>query len=193
MELEHSSFSDLMAQVRAGSEAAARIIVTRYQPYVLRVVRRNLAREIRAKFDSADFAQAVWTSFFAHREEFLAVSDPDGLIALLAVMARNKIVDELRRRLASKKHNVRRETSLGELGNLATGAHSASLETPSKVAMAREVFQQLTEGQSARDRRILELRMAGETVDRIARELRISERTVRRALTRMQRRVMNDA
>lgn len=193
MELEDSSFSDLVAQARAGSDAAARVIVTRYQPYVLRVVRRNIAREIRGKFDSTDFVQAVWKSFFAHRDELLAVDDPDSLIALLAAMARHKIIDELRRRMATKKYNVRRETPLGQSNDVAGGGNEARVDTPSKVAVAHEMFERLTEGQSARDRRILQLRMAGETNERIASELKISERTVRRVLVRLRRKVVEDA
>ncbi|MCA9151905.1 MAG: hypothetical protein KDA92_21530, partial [Planctomycetales bacterium] len=54
------TFSHLLEQVRQGSDEAAWDLVETYGPHVLRTIRRTLSREIRGKFDSDDFAQAVW-------------------------------------------------------------------------------------------------------------------------------------
>jgi len=48
-----------------GSEDAAREFVATYGPPILRVVRRQMNKCLRSKYDSIDFEQSVWASFFA--------------------------------------------------------------------------------------------------------------------------------
>ena len=86
----NGEFATLVAQVREGSQEAAREMVEHYSPQILRVVRRSLCREIRNKFDSQDFVQAVWASLFTHREQLQEIETPAQLAALLGTMARNK-------------------------------------------------------------------------------------------------------
>src|SRR5262249_14283511 len=56
----------LMERIRAGSQEAARELCDRYGSHILRVVRRKLDKKLRSKFDSVDFLQSVWTSFFVN-------------------------------------------------------------------------------------------------------------------------------
>jgi len=58
-------FSLLLEQARAGSDSAARELIERFGPFILRVIRNRLDPRLRSIFDSADFSQAVWASFFA--------------------------------------------------------------------------------------------------------------------------------
>src|SRR5581483_2343423 len=62
---EARHFAELMDEVRLGSHEAAEELWRRYGPYVVHVVRRSLHHRLRARFDSQDFAQAAWASFFA--------------------------------------------------------------------------------------------------------------------------------
>lgn len=177
-------FEGLIEEARGGSELAARIIVERYQPHVLSVIRRKMHREMRQKFDSQDFAQAVWVSFFRDRDELLKASSPAQLIGYLAVMARNKLTDETRRRLNTQKHDIRREEQwLSDVNNTRVRAG----DTPSHLAIAHETFEKLMEGNSERDREIAILRMSGENIQAIAELIGVSERTVSRVLERMQK------
>src|SRR4051794_9225673 len=84
-----------LARIRAGDEEAARERLTRYEPQVRLVVRRQIPRILRSRFDSLDFLQSVWRSFFrrmrAGPDEF---EDPRHLVAFLARAARNKVIDE---------------------------------------------------------------------------------------------------
>src|SRR4051794_37316693 len=74
-----------LARIRAGDEEAARELLTRYEAQVRLVVRRQLPRLLRSRFDSLDFLQSVWRSFFrrmqAGPEEF---EDPQYLVGFLA-------------------------------------------------------------------------------------------------------------
>ena len=182
-------FLDLMQRVRAGSDDAARELLEAYGHHIYRTVRRRLSRELRSKFDSADFAQAVWGSFFANREVVLGFDRPEVLVAFLARMASNKVIDECRRRFGTAKHNVNRERSLDRSAAVAAQGVAADTPSPSRVVVAREQWEQVTAGQPAHYRRMAELRAGGATYDQIASELGVDEKTVRRALQRLARRI----
>ena len=180
-----SHFDELVARLREGSQDAAWDLVELYGPHILRVVRRSLTREIRPKFDSQDFVQAVWASFFTHRDRFLDIDKPEQLVGLLAAMARHKIVDEVRRRLETQKHNVRRERSMDDSNVVVKESLVSDDPTPSQIAMARERWRQIMDQQPPQNRQIVNLRLAGETHQAIAKALGISKKTVQRVLQRI--------
>ena len=98
-----------MRGVREGSQDAGWKLVETYGPHILRVVRRSLSQDLRTKFDSIDFVQAVWASIFAEPTRLATFEQPEQLIAYLAAVARNKVVDEFRRRVQTQKFDVKRE------------------------------------------------------------------------------------
>jgi RNA polymerase sigma-70 factor (ECF subfamily) len=171
----------LLVRIRSGDESAAHELLARYEAQVRLVVRRQLPRLLRSRFDSLDFLQSVWGSFFrrmkAGPDEF---DDPRSLVAFLARAAKNKVIDEYRR-AASKKGNMRREEPLwGE------GSRPRELvgddDSPSEVVEARETFGRLL-GMLPEERKImLELRVQGLSTREIGDRLNVSERTVRRVL-----------
>lgn len=177
-------FTALMQQVRAGSEDAARRILELYGEHIYRAVRRRLNRELRSRFDSGDFAQAVWASFFANREAAHRFDRPDALIAFLARMASNKIIDECRR-VGAAKRNISRERSLDGSSLAADQTIAGPEPTPSQHAIAHEQWERMTAGQPSHYRRILELRAAGATHEEIAAELQVAKKTVQRVLDRL--------
>lgn len=183
--VKDSRFEELVAQLKEGSQDAAWDLVELYGPYILRVVRRSLTREIRPKFDSQDFVQAVWASFFTHRDRFLNVDGPEQLVGLLAAMARHKILDEVRRRLETQKHDVRRERSMDDSSVFVKETLVSGDASPSQIAMARERWGQMMDRQPEQYRQIVNLRLAGETHEVIARTLGVSKKTVQRVLGRL--------
>lgn len=176
-------FSELLDRARGGSEQAAWDLVEQYGPHVLRTVRRTISHEIRGKFDSEDFAQAVWASFFAAPGQFDGVTEPQQLVGLLATMARNKVIDEVRRRLQTQKYSVRRERPMGDLEE--TGRLKSKEPTPSQFAIARERWVRMLEAQPERHRQVIRLRLMGRSNRSIATTLGVSERTVKRVLDRV--------
>ncbi|HZL88162.1 MAG TPA: RNA polymerase sigma factor [Pirellulaceae bacterium] len=180
-----STFSQLMNRLGQGSQDAAWELIEVYGPHVQRYVRRTLTSDLRSKFDSIDFAQIVWASFFREPQRIRQLTTPQQLLAYLASMARNKVIDESRRRLDSQKHNVRREVSLEQTDPEAARSLHSHDPSPSSVAVARERWSRLVEAQPEDVRRILELRFQGETYCEIARRMHVNERTVRRAIARL--------
>lgn len=178
-------FSELLDRVRSGSQEAVVQLIEEHGPLLLIVVRRNLDRRLRAKFDSIDFVQAIWASFFAHAARDQRFDNPAHLAAFLTQIARNKLASEHRRRFRTAKFTIDREALLDS-------EHRASLPgtgpTASQVAIAKELWERLLAGQPPRYRQIVELRIEGLTAEEIGERLNINERTVRRVLKHLRAR-----
>ena len=185
MHAKEGEFRALIEDAQAGSQDAIRQLIDQYAPHIIRTVRRRLSRSIRAKFDSIDFAQAVWASFFAGSQQFARFDRPEELMGYLATLARNKVVDETRRRMMTEKYNVNRERSLNDSNLLSARRLAAQEPSPSEVAVADELWKRLLRGQPAQYRQILELRRNGNTQQQIAEQLGVNERTVRRTIQRI--------
>jgi RNA polymerase sigma-70 factor (ECF subfamily) len=177
---------DLLERIRSGDEDAARELLGRYEFKVRLVVRRQLPRLLRSRFDSIDFLQSVWGSFF-HRIRMGPndLNEEQNLVTFLAWAARNKVIDEYRR-AATQKKDIRREQSLGAGGDDA--AALASGDTPSQLAEAQETFERLSKFLPEDRRVILELRLAGYSCREIGDRLGLSERTVQRVLEELRNR-----
>jgi RNA polymerase sigma factor (sigma-70 family) len=185
---EGDEIRGFLERIQAGDEDAARDLLTRYEAEVRLVVRRQLPRLLRSRFDSLDFLQSVWGSFF-HRVRTTPTEFDDGrhLVAFLARAAKNKVIDEYRR-AGSQKGDMRREEPLWTEGDRPKDV-AAQIETASQVAEAREAFGKLRELVPEERRALLELKAAGLSSREIGERLGISERTVQRVLEDLRRRV----
>jgi RNA polymerase sigma factor (sigma-70 family) len=181
-----TEFSLLMEQVRDGVPGAVQTMIDRYGQHLMRVIRRKLHQKIRTKFDSQDFCQAVWASFFALPAEKYTFDKPEELLRFLVDLARNKVVEAVRQRMVAQKYNVNREVSLtdqfqGGVADVLPGREP----TPSTIAMAREEWENLLDRQSDRHRRILALLNRGQTHREVAQELGVNEKTIQRVLRKL--------
>ncbi len=182
-----NEIATFLEKVRAGDEQAARELLNRYEAEVRLVVRRQLPKLLRSRFDSLDFLQSVWGSFFRRvRSGPSEFEDSRHLVAFLARAAKNKVIDEYRR-AASRKQDMHREEPLwGESGRPKELA--AQTDTPSQVAQAHEVFDRLQSLLPQDRRSILDLKAEGLSSRDIGERLGISERTVQRVLEELRRR-----
>ena len=181
-------FRQLMQRVRAGCPEAARQLLDRYGRYLVRVVRRKLHSKLRSKFDSGDFVQSVWASFFALDLGNYQFDCPEALAGFLAILARNKVVEEVRHRLHTLKRDVSREHSL--YGPFGREAHEVPTREPrpSEIAVAQEQWDLLLEDQPEHCQRILDLLRQGHTPGEVAQELGLNIKTVRRLVCKLARR-----
>lgn len=182
-------FDGLMRLAVAGDQMAINTLVDRYGKHVKRAVRRMLPHRMRSLYDSDDFEQAVWKSFLIDQDAISRMTDPARLIAHLATLARNKVIDESRRRMGTQKHDMRRERRTDWDSDGAPV--DARQPTPSDVAIGDEVLQMLVDSASPTSKKILELRLAGCTSREIGAAIGMHERAVRRALAEMARLVRN--
>jgi RNA polymerase sigma factor (sigma-70 family) len=191
MEPIPSAFESLMAQVRAGSQEAARELFLRYSDPVRRVVRRWIEERMRRTHDSADFEQAVWASFFLTSADRYSFAHPEELIAFLSRVAYNKIRDAARQAKAVRHGGETEEQSLDG----PRGPHDARplandlagpMHTPSKYVIADEQWQSLTRNLPPGHVRILELMREGHTQTEIAARLGRDRKAIQRLLDHLQ-------
>jgi DNA-directed RNA polymerase specialized sigma24 family protein len=132
-----AEFANLMKRVLAGDTEAAQELHALYGHHILHAVRKRLHQRLRSKFDSIDFVQDVWASFFTDIPEKNAFATPDDLVAFLTKMARNKVSSAVRTRMHQQKYNVNRETPLETMPRGADRFPSAQ-QTPSEIFMEGE-------------------------------------------------------
>jgi len=183
-------FRTLLARAQQGSEEAARELYETYVPHVIRCVRHRLWRRLRSKFDSQDFAQSVWKSFFHDGPNLPDFQTPDDLIAYLRSMATAKVNEEARRRTPRGKRDAMLEIPIDESSE-PTGPHPATrLPTPSTVAMYRERYERTMEQHPAMEREVADLRLEGNTFDEIGEKLDVNPHYARRLLRQLKERAL---
>jgi RNA polymerase sigma factor (sigma-70 family) len=180
-----SPFAILIEQVRQGSEEAARELYERYGPLLVQVVRRQLSKQLRPKYDSQDFTQAVWASFFALPAQDCNFASPEALVAFLTRMARNKVTSAVRQRLITTKYNVNREQSLNGSAAFLLADQPAPLPRPSECVAAEDTWERLLAAAPEPRRRILIMLRQGKSHREIAAVMGIDEKTIRRLLERL--------
>src|SRR4051794_8704712 len=166
-------FVALMQRVKAGCPEAAQVLFAQYGDAVRRVVRRWLQQPLRRHFDSTDFEQSVWASFFGDSADRYSFPTPDDLVAFLSQVAYNKVVDATRKRFGSGQDSRPPERSLDEPSgqdktDTLVNELPAPTHTPSQHLMADERWHKLTSNLPPGHVRILELLQAGCTQAEIA-------------------------
>ncbi|MEQ9407500.1 MAG: sigma-70 family RNA polymerase sigma factor [Fuerstiella sp.] len=182
-------FHELLQKVASGDQAASESLISEYGTHILRAVRRRMNRGMRDRFDSEDFAQAVWASFFGHLSVVQRIENEGDLAGFLGRMAANKVIDAGRRRQSRPETKAANEI-LPQV--VMDNRRRVSQPTPSQFAVANEQWDQLTENENATHTRLLRLLRAGATQVEIAKVMGVSERHVRRIISRISGKRLND-
>lgn len=179
-------FRDLMARLRAGSNDAARELVSEFAPHVYRAVKRRFRhRRVQVYYATDDCVQSVWGAVFMHLEHVANFEDPKKLINYLARVARNKLIDRHREifgRHAERPHHDEDGPSESQLEN--DGRHERHELTPSQRAVIREELAIRTRELSSEKRTIFNLHNQGFTSGEICDKLdgKVSARGIRRVI-----------
>jgi len=182
-------FQAQLNRVRNGSEAAAAALISEFGPHVYRVIRRRLDMKLRVKLDSEDLSQLVWASFFRYPERMERFSQTQQLVHFLSAVARNKVIEGVRKYWQTQKYDISREISLVD-SRAPISITERRIKSPSQVAIAKERFERMIAGLSRRNQRILCLRIAGASYVQIAADLGLHERTVRKVVAELKRQSM---
>ncbi|MEZ6121622.1 MAG: sigma-70 family RNA polymerase sigma factor [Planctomycetaceae bacterium] len=176
-----ASFQALTARLKDGSDEAFQELLETYSPYVLRSIRRRLHQRLRGRFDSQDFAQAVWMTLHAHRDRIAECETPENLVRFLATVAGRKVRAEFRHNFQTAANNIRRERSLdNDSFVLPLPDHSA--EHPSQLLVAAEQLERMLDGEPQKYQEIVKLRCEGLPLKEIGKKVGVTERTVRRVI-----------
>ena len=152
---------------------------------IRRAVRRALHPRLRPKFDSLDFVQIVWKSFFRERDKLDRFEHPQDLALFLVGLARNKVLMEARR-LTADRHDVRREQGgdlpdRTELERLARSMPSA----PGHGHRPRTVGPHVARAAGRIIAELLQMRLQGHTYEEIGVVLHLDKGMVCRILQQL--------
>jgi RNA polymerase sigma factor (sigma-70 family) len=178
-------FVSLIARARAGDQAAIRLFLSRFGREVQMMVRARLPQQLRDQYDSSDFAQAVWLSFFSDLpRDAPSFQKVVHLRRYLAGVARNKIYEEHRRLTRTQKYDICREERLyiRRNGRDVPRDVISPDPSPSQSAQAEDHFKRLIEGCSQREFDVIKLRSLGLTFAEIEARTGVKERTARRII-----------
>jgi RNA polymerase sigma factor (sigma-70 family) len=184
-------FTVLQQRIRQRSEDAVRQLIDRYGTSLLKAIRARLSRNLRREFDSDDFVQKVWTSFFEDPEVW-HFETPEALVAYLSRIARNQILDEVRRRRPGRDTPAAAQSLTATDPSFGTLLDVPSRERrPISTVANREMLQKMRDGLDEEDRRTIDLVLQGFTHEEVARQVGCSVRRVGRIVKRA-RRILDD-
>jgi RNA polymerase sigma factor (sigma-70 family) len=181
---KHLEIAALMERIREGSQDAVRELLDQYGSHLIRVIRRRLSQRLRSQFDSQDFVQSVWASFFAVPLEGYHFDSPEALLAYLTDIACNKVYDAAREQLAAQKRDMARVHAFDDSTTPPADALPGRQPTPSQLLIAEEEWRRLLLGLPTHHKHMLVLLREGHTHQEVARRLGLNEKTVRRVLER---------
>ncbi|QDU96154.1 RNA polymerase sigma factor [Lignipirellula cremea] len=184
-----SQLSDLLRRIGEGDQQAAQELVQQFEPEIRRAVRVRLTDpRLRRVLDSVDVCQSVFANFFVRvaAGEF-DLSQPSDLAAMLTVMARNKLLDQVRRLHAQKRDQRRVGAGSAALREVATSATG-----PDQLAEEKDLLSQVRRRLTPDERRLADLRAAGKDWAEIALELDALPDSLRKKLSRALDRVTKE-
>lgn len=178
MSTTENEFERLMERIRRGEAEAARELFERYGKAIQIVVRRRLHQRLRSQFDSLDFAQEAWASFFHLAPERPVFKTPEQLMAFLTGIVRHKLSDAYRQRFPSDDgEEGKGEDSAADLEN-----QPARQPTPSRFAIVKEEWERILHDKPPKVRQALEMLRQGYSRQEIAHSLGVNPKLIQRVL-----------
>jgi RNA polymerase sigma-70 factor (ECF subfamily) len=182
--MKENALDTLLDRLTQGDARAAEDVFVAYEPYLRMVVRRQLSRGLRAKFDSVDIVQSVWADLLSgFRDRRWTFQDADHLRAFLVEVTKNRFIDRLRQHAAAMERE--RPLSAGGMDALA----EPQATRPSQLAQAGELWDQMVAACPPAHLDILQLKRHGCSLDEIAAQTGFHKNSVRRILYELARRM----
>jgi len=175
---------ELVVAWKAGDETAAERLFHRYFARLHGLVHSHLSEQMAARLDADDVLQSAFRSFFHGARGGRYVLERSGdLWRLLAAIAVHKL-RHVQKRHSAGKRACAREQPLELVGEALEGdvAWLAREPTPEDAALLADEIKQLLRPLNDEQRRMVELRLEGFSLDEIAQEVHRSQRTVRRTM-----------
>jgi RNA polymerase sigma-70 factor (ECF subfamily) len=172
----------LLAKLSSGDEAAIAQVFLAYEPYLRKVVRRQLPPNLRAKFDSVDVVQSAWVDVLqGFRAAGYRFPDTDHLRAFLVKATRNRFIDRYRQHHTP----LEREERLAEAD--LHGLPAADQERPSAVMQADDLWQRMLALCPPEHHEVLRLKREGVPLAEIGARTGLHPDSIRRILRNLAR------
>ncbi|MEO1998333.1 MAG: sigma-70 family RNA polymerase sigma factor [Planctomycetaceae bacterium] len=176
-------FQSLILQVQSGDQDAARQVYDQYGRQIQIAVRRRMGTGLRKRFDSEDFAQAVWVSIFGNLGQISKLKTPAEFVGYLVRTATYKVIDESRKQTQTLRRDMSRERSIDAI--CADLLHNDE-PSASQIALAHEQWERILQGIPQKYHAVATMRVQqGLPIRQIASRSGYNERTVRRILQRV--------
>lgn len=185
-----NSFDDAMARLKGGDQQAARAVFERFVQRLIALAGTRLGGTLRRKVDPEDVVQSVFNSFFArHANDEFRAADWDGLWGLLAAITIHKCGHKIEHFHAACRDVGNEASSILTDESRSDWEFVARDPAPSQVLILNETIETLLHELDERDGQILVLALQGWSTEEIGNEIPCSERTARRVLNRVRRRL----
>jgi RNA polymerase sigma-70 factor (ECF subfamily) len=187
----NDSFTEWLTHLRAGDDAAARVVFERFARRLIGLARRQFHASLKHKVDPEDVVQSAYKSFFRGFDEGkLTVGNWDDLWELLTLITLRKCADRVEYHRAACRDASREVPAAAEADGEASGMEALSREpTPLEAAILSETAEQLLARLDEDERPIVELSLQGYTTQEISQQVDRPERTVRRLRERVRHRL----
>lgn len=168
---------ELLADFRGGSEEAADAIFHRYVMRLTALARVRLSEKIARRIDPEDIVLSAYRSFFvAARDGRFQLEDSGDLWRLLVSITLHKL-----HRQVAVQQTLKRSADQNAVYEAMESVASRE-PTAEEVLSASDELEAVLKELPPIARRVVELRLQGETLEAIANDISRNERTVRRIL-----------
>jgi RNA polymerase sigma factor (sigma-70 family) len=172
----------LFEKVRSGDFQAAEQVFVNYEAQLRVIVRRQLSRRLRVKFDSLDVVQSVWRRVLQDfRTNGCKIVSAEHLRNFLIQVTRNCLTDRLRH----FRPALAREQSVAH----AVDTPAVAQPRPSEIAQGKELWETLLANCPAKYHELLRLKRQGLTIDAIAAQTGMHEGSIRRIIRQLARKM----
>lgn len=186
-------FHEFIEELGTGDERAAQKVLNRFTHRLLALARNHLDGRLQQKVDAEDVLQSVYQSFFRRQKEGeFDFEDWDDLWGLLVTITVRKCCRQARH-FTTDKRDLQREQSV------ASNEDSETVEwllisrepTPEQSAQLTELIDQIMHPLDKQGQTIVMMRLQGYAEREISEEIKRSERTVRRTISRVRSQLMD--
>ncbi|HEY3391406.1 MAG TPA: protein kinase [Lacipirellulaceae bacterium] len=186
-QMREPSSRELFDLYKSGDSNAAAEIFDRYVARLIGLVRKRLSSKLGRRVDPQDIVQSAYRSFFLRaRDERFDIEQSGDLWRLLVGITLKKLYGQVERHTAARRDVAREEP----LQSPAAGAiePASPQPTPAEEVALFEQLEHVLKQLSPLARRVVELRLRGDTIDEIAAAVERSQRTIRRILESVRQR-----
>ena len=179
-DLSRAESAELLARYRAGDDAAASELFRRYVERLTSLARVRLSRRLASRVDPEDIVLSAWRSFFAGAQDGrFAVEASGELWPLLVTITLRKVYRNVKHHTAARRSV---DAERRHAGGIDEGFAPCSQEPrPEDAVVLADELEAILQSLQPFERRVLELRLRGESTRSIAADTGRPERTVRRA------------
>jgi RNA polymerase sigma factor (sigma-70 family) len=170
---------------RSGDPEAARQLFEQYVDRLVALARRRLSRNLAGRVDPEDIVQSVFRTFFGRlKEGRFHLEEKDDLCKLLVRITVHKTLRQVAFQKAAKRDPTQ-ETGQEDAGREHVFALLSREPGPEEEVAFLDQLEHFLAEMRPEDRKILEMRLDGYNNEEIARELKISDRKIRRVMERV--------